>query len=187
MVEFFHPTLLVGLLGALSLALSFYGTGSLPLNVLGVILVILGIGMLALEPAIPSYGLLTLGGIVSFIVGAVAFYGSPGPYLPGVSVAWPIIATMAALAAAYGLFFVRTILQMRRQPVPVGAGMVGIDSPVGEVAEVRTELAPTGTVYVGRESWTAREKHGATVPKGSRVKVVKQDGLVLIVEKVEST
>jgi membrane-bound serine protease (ClpP class) len=185
LVEFFHPTLLVGLLGALSLILSFYGMGSLPLNWLGLVLVVLGIAMLALEPAIPSHGLLTLGGVICFIVGAVAFYGSPGPYLPGVSVAWPIIVTMVAVAGAYGFFFVRTILAIRRRPVPVGAGIVGIDTPVGEIAEVRSDLAPMGTVYVGRESWTAREQHGASVPKGSRVKVVKQEGLVLIVEKVE--
>jgi membrane-bound serine protease (ClpP class) len=185
MVEFFQPTILIGLLGALSLALSFYGSGSLPLNVLGVILVVLGIAMLALEPAIPSHGLLTLGGVVCFIVGAVAFYGSPGPYLPGVSVAWPIIATMAALAGAYGFVIVRSVMEMRRAPIPVGSGMVGTDDLVGMVAEVRSELAPTGTVYVGRESWTAREKSGQSVAPGARVKVVKQEGLTLIVEKVD--
>ena len=109
----------MGLLGAFSLALSFYGSGSLPLNVLGVVLVVLGIAMIVLEPNLPSHGMLTLGGLVSFVVGAVAFYGSPGPYLPAASVAWPIIATMAAAAAAYGLVLVRTLLRMRYQAVPV--------------------------------------------------------------------
>ena len=52
-VELFHPTLLMGLIGALCLALSFYGSGSLPLNVLGVILVVMGIGMLVLEHSQP--------------------------------------------------------------------------------------------------------------------------------------
>jgi len=51
----FHPTLLMGLIGAFSLALSFYGSGSLPLNVLGVVLVILGISMLVIEPNVPSH------------------------------------------------------------------------------------------------------------------------------------
>jgi len=60
--------------------------------------------------------LLTVGGVVCFIVGAVAFYGSPGPYLPKVFVAWPIILTSAGLASLYGLVFVRTVLQIRNRP-----------------------------------------------------------------------
>ena len=184
-VEFFHPTLLMGLLGAISLALSFYGSGSLPLNVLGVFLVVLGIGMLILETAVPSHGLLTLGGIGVFVVGAVAYYGSPGPYLPSVAVAWPIIVVMTAAAAAYGLVLVRTLMRMRRQPVPVGAGLVGIDKVVGLVGEVRADLSPLGTVYVGRESWSARTRDGSALGRDTKVRIIGQEGLTLIVEKVE--
>ena len=186
LVEFFHPTLLVGLLGALSLALSFYGSGSLPLNVLGVVLVVLGIGMLAVEPAVPSHGLLTIGGVICFIVGAVAFYGSPGPYLPSVSVAWPIILTSAGLASLYGLVFVRTVLQMRHIPFPIGSGMVGTVQLAGAIGEVRQDLDPVGSIYVARESWTARLRGSGIAPRGSRVKVVRQEGLTLIVDRLPS-
>lgn len=184
-MEFFHPTLLMGLLGAVSLALSFYGSGSLPLNVLGVFLVVLGIGMLILETTVPSHGILTIGGIAVFVVGAVAYYGSPGPYLPTVAVAWPIIAVMTAAAAAYGLLLVRTLMRMRRQPVPVGAGLVGIDKVVGLIGEVRADLSPLGTVYVGRESWSARTRDGSAVGRDTKVLIIGQEGLTLIVEKAE--
>ncbi len=183
-IEFFHPTLLMGLVGALCLALSFYGSGSLPLNVLGVILVVLGVGMIVIEPNLPSHGFLTVGGIVVFVVGAVAFYGSPGPYLPTSTVAWPVIVVMAAAAAAYGLLLVGTLMRMRHQPVPVGAGLVGLDKVVGLVGEVRAELAPVGTVYVGREEWSAKTKDGSSLDRETKVKVVGQEGLILIVEKV---
>ena len=183
-VEFFHPTLLMGLLGAISLALSFYGSGSLPLNVLGVFLVVLGIGMLILETTIPSHGLLTVGGIAVFVVGGVAYYGSPGPYLPTVAVAWPIILVMTTAAAAYGLLLVGTLMRMRRQPVPVGAGLVGIDKVVGLVGEVRADLSPVGTVYVGRESWSARSRDGSEIERDAKVRIVGQEGLTLIVEKM---
>ncbi|MGA2512278.1 MAG: NfeD family protein [Candidatus Limnocylindrales bacterium] len=183
-LELFHPTLLMGLTGALFLALSFYGSGSLPLNVLGVVLVVMGIGLLVLEPNLPSHGLLTVAGIGLFVVGAVAFYGSPGPYLPTVAVAWPIIGIMTAIAAAYGLLLVGTLMQMRRQPVPAGAGLVGIDKVVGLVGEVRADLAPIGTVYVGREAWSARTRDGSALARDARVRVVGQEGLILIVEKV---
>ncbi len=181
-IEFFHPTLLMGLVGALALVLSFYGSGSLPLNVLGVALVILGVVMLILEPAVPSHGLLTIGGIASFVVGAVAFYGSPGPYLPAAEVAWPVIAVMAGTAAGYGLVLVRTLLLMRRQPIPVGQGLVGATDVMGMIGEVEKDLAPLGTVYVSRESWSARVADGGTAARGARVRVIAIEGLTLIVE-----
>ena len=184
-IEFFHPTLLMGLVGALCLALSFYGSGSLPLNVLGVVLVVLGLAMIVLEPNLPSHGVLTVGGIVVFVVGAVAFYGSPGPYLPGVSVAWPIIGVMSAAAAAYGLLLVGFLLRMRRQPIPVGAGLVGVDGVVGSFGLVQADLSPVGTVYVGRDSWSARTKDGSSLSRDMKVRIVGQDGLTLIVEKVD--
>jgi membrane-bound serine protease (ClpP class) len=185
LIEFFHPTLLMGVLGALSLALSFYGSGSLPLNILGVVLVVLGIFMLVFESTVPSHGLLTVGGLASFIVGAVAFYGSPGPYLPSVAVAWPIIVTMTVAAALYGLVLVRTLLQMRHLAVPAGSGMVGTIKIVGQTGEVQADLAPTGTVYVSGESWTARTSNGQSLARGSHVRVIRQEGLTLIVERVE--
>ena len=185
-IEFFHPTLLMGLVGALCLALSFYGSGSLPLNVLGVVLVVMGIAMIVLEPNVPSHGLLTVAGIVVFVVGGVAFYGSPGPYLPAESVAPPIIAVMAAAAGAYGLLLVSTLLRMRMQPAPVGAGLVGVDKIVGQTGQVQASLSPVGTVYVGREAWSARMKDGSSTARGTHVRVVGQDGLILIVEEVDA-
>jgi membrane-bound serine protease (ClpP class) len=184
-IELFHPTLLMGLLGALCLALAFYGSGSLPLNILGVVLVVLGLIMLILETSVPSHGLLTAGGLVSFIVGAVAFYGTPGPYLPATSVAWPIIAVMSALALGYGLVIVRTLVQLRREPIPAGFGLVGTVDVAGMVGRVESDLAPVGTVYVARESWTAKLASGEHAVKGTPVKVLRQEGLTLVVEKVE--
>jgi membrane-bound serine protease (ClpP class) len=184
-VEFFHPTLLVGMLGALCLALSFYGSGSLPLNVLGVVLVVLGLAMIVLEANVPSHGVFTIAGIGIFVVGGVAFYGSPGPYLPSAAVAWPIIGLCAVGAAAYGLLLVGTLLRMRRMPMPVGAGLVGTDSVVGGVGLVQADLSPVGTVYVGRESWSAKTKDGSSLSRDAKVRIIGQDGLTLIVEKVD--
>jgi membrane-bound serine protease (ClpP class) len=184
-IELFHPTLLMGLAGALCLALSFYGSGSLPLNVLGVVLVVIGIGMMVLEPNLPTHGALTVGGIGVFAVGAVAFYGSPGPYLPAVGVAWPVIAIMAAGAALYGLVVVAALLRLRRQPVPVGAGLVGIDGVVGLVGKVQADLSPIGTVYVGREAWSAKAEDGSEYERDEKVEVVRQEGLTLIVRRLK--
>jgi membrane-bound serine protease (ClpP class) len=145
----------------------------------------MGLGMLILEPNVPSHGLLTVGGLAVFVVGAVAFYGSPGPYLPSVAVAPVVIGVSAAVGAAYGLLVVGALMRLRRQPVPVGAGLVGTDSVVGSMAVVQGDLSPLGTVYVGRESWTARTRDGGSLPRETQVRVVGQEGLTLIVEKVD--
>jgi len=123
---------------------------------------------------------------VCFIVGAVAFYGSPGPYLPKVSVAWPIILTSAGLASLYGLVFVRTVLQIRNRPIPVGTGMVGTVVLVGKVGEVRQDLSPVGSIYVAQEAWTAKLEGSGRAARGSLVRVVRQEGLTLIVQPLES-
>jgi membrane-bound serine protease (ClpP class) len=183
-LELFHPTLIMGLVGAFALALSFYGSGSLPLNLLGVALVVLGISMFVLEPNVPSHGLFALGGLISFVVGAVAFYGSPGPYLPNVSVAWPVIATMTTAAALYGLVLVRTLVTMRHLAVPAGSGMVGTTAVVGQTGEVQRDIAPLGTVFVGGETWSARTTDGESIGRGDKVKVLGQEGLTLVVEKI---
>jgi membrane-bound serine protease (ClpP class) len=186
LIEFFHPTLLAGLVGAISLALSFYGSGSLPLNIVGVVLVVVGIFMLVIETTVPSHGLLTIGGLITFVVGSVAFYGSPGPFQPGVGVAWPIIITMTGIAGLYGLVLVGTLIQMRRQPVPAGLGLVGTGSKsVGSTGVVQADLAPIGTVYVGRESWSARSRDGSSLARGSKIRVVNQEGLTLVVEQIQ--
>jgi membrane-bound serine protease (ClpP class) len=141
--------------------------------------------MLILETSVPSHGLLTIGGLAAFVVGAVAFYGTPGPFEPSVEVAWPIIAAMTAIAAAYGLLLVGTLIQMRRQPVPVGLGLVGTGTKtVGAAGVVQADLSPLGTVYVGRESWTARSRDGSSLLRGSNIRVVGQEGLILVVEKI---
>jgi membrane-bound serine protease (ClpP class) len=100
-------------------------------------------------------------------------------------VAWPIIIVMAGAAAAYGLLLVGSLLRLRHQPVPVGAGLVGIDGVVGLIGTVQADLSPLGTVYVGRESWSARAGDGSTIGRATKVKVVGQEGLTLIVEKAE--
>lgn len=184
-IELFHPTLLMGLTGALCLALSFYGSGSLPLNVLGVVLVVIGLALVILEPNVPSHGILTVAGLAVFIVGAVAFYGSPGPYLPAVSVAWPIIAVMSAAAGLYGLVVVGALIRLRNQPVPVGAGLVGIGTVIGQIGKVEADLNLIGTVYVGREAWSARTEDGSVLSRGQKISVVRQDGLTLIVRRVD--
>jgi membrane-bound serine protease (ClpP class) len=76
-------------------------------------------------------------------------------------------------------------MEMRHRAVPVGSGMVGTEDVIGMEGKVERDLSPTGTVYVARESWSARLADGGTAARGTRIRVVRKEGLILIVEPVE--
>jgi membrane-bound serine protease (ClpP class) len=191
--EVIHPNFATGTIGALSIILALIGFGSLPLNVGGLLLIVLGMVLLILELNVVSHGLLTVGGIVAFVLGASALYSAPtSPSEADVSVAFPLIAVMAATSALFVIVAIGTVLRSRRRRqlrlrIPVyGAGGTS-KVPPGTPAEVRKALAPTGIVYAAGEEWSARAAEsplpgGMAMEPGSRVVVVGQQGLTLIVE-----
>ena len=74
---------MTGILGALAIILAFIGFGSLPLNVAGLLLIVLAMVLIGLELTVTSHGLLGLGGIVCFALGASALFTQPGdPFEP---------------------------------------------------------------------------------------------------------
>ena len=79
---------MTGILGAFAIILAFIGFGSLPLNVGGLLLIGLAIVLFVLELTVTSHGLLAIGGLVAFVLGASALYTEPGrPPGPAVAVA----------------------------------------------------------------------------------------------------
>jgi membrane-bound serine protease (ClpP class) len=181
--ELAHPNFVTGIIGGISIILAFVGFGSLPLNLAGLLLIGLGVILFVLELTITSHGLLTIAGIVCFVLGAAALYTEPGtPTAPEVSVAWPIIALMALLTAAF-MFSVAWVAVRVRRNHQTAPGLIGAALPDNTIAEVRRPLAPIGSVYAGGEEWTARAAHDETVARGTQVRVVGQDGLTLIVER----
>ncbi len=77
-IELLHPNFVTGILGALAIILAFIGFGSLPLNLAGLMLIVLGIVLFVLEATVTSHGLLAIGGIVCFVLGASALYTNTG-------------------------------------------------------------------------------------------------------------
>ncbi|MEO8207710.1 MAG: ATP-dependent Clp protease proteolytic subunit, partial [Chloroflexota bacterium] len=118
--ELQNPNFVTGILGAIALILAFIGFGSLPLNVGGLILIGLAIVLFVLEPTVTSHGLLTVGGLVAFILGASALFTAPGdPLEPAVSVAVPLIVTMAVTTAAFmGLITLAAVRSRRMVTTP---------------------------------------------------------------------
>jgi membrane-bound serine protease (ClpP class) len=189
-LEFVHPNLVTGALGGVSLILAFLGFGSLPLNLAGLLLIVLALVLFVTDMTVTSHGLLTLAGLGCFVLGAAALYTQPGTFEPGVSVAWPVIGAMVLVTGLFMFVVVAAAWRIRhRLRLPLGLGGSTADGtvpvPAGMPASVRRPLQPIGTVYAGGEEWSARSADGGALDRGARVRVVGQDGLILLVERAD--
>jgi len=179
--ELQNPNLATGILGGISIILAFIGFGSLPLNVGGLLLITLGIVLFVLEFSVTSHGLLTVGGIACFVLGAAALYTEPGtPAAPDVSVALPVLVTMTVLTALFmGLIVIAAVRSRRMQ---TALGLIGAGLAADAVGEVRLPLTPIGSVYAGGEEWTAKTSDDRPLERGTPVRILRQEGLTLVVE-----
>jgi membrane-bound serine protease (ClpP class) len=138
---------------------------------------------------VTSHGLLTIGGLVAFVLGASALYTQPGdPLAPAVAVAWEVIGAMTVLTALIVIGILYAAWRVRRQPQLV-MGISNIRTPLvplGTEASVRRDITGAGTVYAIGEEWTARSADGSVLERGTPVRVVGHDGLKLIVERLAS-
>ena len=180
LAELYSPNFVTGILGALMILLALIGAGTLPLNVGGLLLLIFGMVLFGLEVTVTSHGLLGFGGVVCVALGLSALFTGPtDPFEPLAQVALPaVIAISATLAAIVGLV-VFGVLKSRR---------VGLAAPVGPMVspgllgEVRSPLSPVGSVFAGGEEWRALSADGDPLARGTRVRVIKVEGLTLTVE-----
>ncbi len=161
--------------GSLCLILALYSMQTVPMNVAGILLIVLGAVLFLLEAKIQSFGLLTLGGIAASGLGAFMLVDSPVPALrASLQVVIPVtLVTIAFFLVAIGL----TVRTMRSRPTTGREGMVGL------VGIVRRALDPEGLIEVHGELWSARLESGETAPEDARVEVVAVEGLALIVRK----
>lgn len=177
--EVFHPNFASGIIGVIALVLAFIGSNSLPLNIGGLLLILIGIGLFALELNVPSYGLLTIGGVVSFLLGAFALYtgvDEERAIAPIVVSPW-LLGGVLVITLVYFFGLMNALLGMRKRPT-FAHPMTGL---VGAGGVAQTLIAPTGIAYAGGEAWSARSREGE-IPAGTPVRVVGIDGLELIVE-----
>ncbi len=179
-LELSNPgAILPGVIGGLFLLLALYGLGTLPVNWTGVLLIGFGFLLLAVDLFVASFGSLTIGGIVSFVLGSYLLLGEDAP--PGLAISRPVIWTMTALLVGFFLFIAGASLRVRlRRPT------TGREALVGEVGTVRRPLRPAGMVFLRGELWQATAadagRGGAVeIPSGAPVAVTAVDGLRLIV------
>jgi membrane-bound serine protease (ClpP class) len=171
--ELYNPgAILPGIVGAISLILAFYSLQTLPINYAGVLLIILGVVLFILEIKVVSYGLLSLGGTASMVLGALMLVKTDAPFLKvSLSVIIPTVVTFGGLLLGVTWLAVKS---HRRRPV------TGVESMVGTIAVARTELAPHGKVLVQGELWDAVSEE--PIHEGEEVEVKTVSGLTLTVQ-----
>ena len=178
--EIHNPNLLTGIAGVTAIALAVVGFVNLPVEIAGLILITIGLILFALEPAIPSHGLLTIGGLVAFVVGGSALYSQNDQLGPTVRVALPLLIAAAVSAVGFGVLIATTAVRTRRMAGPTTVQPSSL--PAGTLGEVRNPLRPIGSIYAIGEEWSARTTDERTLERGTAVRVIRTDGLTAVVE-----
>ena len=173
-VEFSSPGLIfAGVGGAILFLLGLSSLTILPINWVGVALLLLSVTLFVLEAKFASHGVLGIGATISMVLGAVLLINGP----PEIRIHPTTAVAVAIPFAAITMFLVSIVIQARRNKVLTGAGGM-----VGEVGVTRTALEPEGQVLVRGEIWEAAAS--GNVPAGARVRVKAVAGLKLLVEPV---
>jgi membrane-bound serine protease (ClpP class) len=173
--EFWNPgSVAPGVIGGICLLVGLAALSVLPVNYAGLALLMLGIALMVAEHFLPSFGIVGLGGIAAFAIGALFLFDPEQSDIP-IQVSWPVIAGMTALSAVLSLGVVGFAIRARHRPVLTGA-----EEMIGAVGEVVHWQGGQGRVRVRGEVWAAEST--AMLAVGQKVRVVSRTGLILAVE-----
>jgi len=168
--ELAHPgAIFPGVIGAISLILAFYSFQTLPVNYAGLLLIALAIVFFIAEIKVASYGILSLGGIVSLTLGSIMLFEDVG-------VSLRLMAPTIVLIG--GFFVIVSTLAFRAYRAKPQSGVEGL---IGEVGVVQKPIDPEGLVFVHGEYWRAMSSE--KLEPGEMVTVEEVTGLILKVRK----
>lgn len=167
------------MIGAICLILALYGLGTFDVNMFGIILIIAAVILFVAEVFTPTYGVLTMGGVVCLILGAFML-----PQEPLLAEEWfrtfqLIVLGMAGASAAFFIFGVGAVMKTRRKKPTTG-----IDGLIEKTARAVTDIDPEGKVKVMGEIWNAMAENGV-IKQGDTVKIIRVEGLTLFVRKID--
>jgi len=180
-IEFTHPGILIpGVLGGISLLLAFLAFQVLPINYIGLLLILLSIGLFIAEIKVQGFGILGIGGAIAFVLGSIMLFDAPIPEMrPAMST---IISTTIAFVAIFSFLTYKVIQAMKRKTVTGKEGMIG------EQGIAKTEINSTsGKVFLHGEWWNAVTTSSKPIPEGSTISVEAIDGFILKVKPIRIT
>ncbi len=174
--EFQHPgAILPGVVGVLSLLSAAYAFQILPVNYVGILFIIAGIGMFILEVKVPGFGLLTAGGALALFLGSLMLTSGNPPELR-ISL-WTILPTVAFVVLLFVFVVTKALMIQRKKPA------TGLEGLLGEIGEVIDDIPEggEGKVLVHGEIWNARSNKA--LPRGTKVRVVAVQRMTITVEE----
>jgi len=168
--ELSHPgAIFPGVIGAISLILAFFSFQTLPVNYAGLLLIMLAIIFFIAEVKVASYGILSIGGLISLTLGSIMLFEDVGVSLK---------LMLPTIVLVGGFFVVVAALAFRAYHArPRG----GTDGLLGEIGEVRERIAPEGLIFVHGEYWRAFSED--RLEPGDRAEVTGVKGLMLTVRR----
>lgn len=161
--------ILPGVVGAISLLLALFAFQVLPVNYVGLALIVLGIILIIAESLVPSFGALGFGGIAAFIFGSIILIDTD---VPGFGISLQLIAAIASAGALALLGVVWLAMQSRTRPV-----VSGNEQTLHAVATALEDFDAMGDVWIHGERWRAHSE--VPVRKGQKLQVTRIEGLLL--------
>ncbi len=177
-IEATNPGLLApGILGGVCLILGLYALQMLPINYAGVALIVLGLALMTTETFVPAFGILGIGGIISFLLGSIMLIDSD---VPEFTISPILIGTVSATTAGLFLFVLSFAVRAWRQPAVSGNAAM-----LGSTARILRWQSGAGAVKTHGEVWSAVGIDDAK--PGDSVKIMGIDGLTVTVSPLKTT
>ncbi|MCV6636114.1 nodulation protein NfeD [Candidatus Albibeggiatoa sp. nov. NOAA] len=171
--ELMNPGSVVpGVIGGICLILALFAFQVLPVNYAGLLLILLGYSFMVAEAFLPSFGILGIGGVISFIIGSIILLDTD---LPQYQISKALIVSIGVVSVGFFVFVVSWALKVHKTPK-----ITGIDGIVGEVGEC-VEASPL-RVHVHGEAWKAQSMKPIQV--GQKIQVTAIHGLELAVTPI---
>jgi membrane-bound serine protease (ClpP class) len=175
--ELSHPgAIFPGVVGGIALILAFFALQTLPVNAAGILLILLSIVFFILELKVVSYGMLSVAGVVSLLLGSLMLFKGAGPQF---QVAWRVFLPTVALISGFFITLIYLVVKAHKD-----RPQTGLDGLVGEIGVVRQVDNGRGKVLVHGELWQAVFEKPVTI--GAEVSVTAVDRLVVTVAPLES-
>ncbi len=175
--ELYSPGLIFpGVVGVISLVLAFYSMHTLPINYAGLALIIFAIILFILEIKIISHGLLTIGGVISLILGSLMLIKTDSGF-DVLQVSWEVILLFVILTVLFFSFAIGLGIRAQRRKPTTGA-----EGLINEIGEAITDLDPNGRIKVHGEIWNAESIEGK-ISNGSKIIVSGVSNLKLQIKK----
>jgi membrane-bound serine protease (ClpP class) len=174
MMELYHPGMIFpGVMGGICLLLALFALQVLPVNYVGILLIILAVILFILEIKITSFGLLAIGGITCLTLGSIMLFETGEQAM---RVSWSVVVPTVASVSAFFIFALGLVVRAwMKKP------RTGVQGLIGEIGTAVSDLDPEGKVSVHGEYWNARAD--SRIPKGERVRVIKVESLFLLVTR----